>query len=57
VTLGRDDLTVAERDHGEAVSIMGTLQEEGAIEGTDRQTLDRIRKNLDGVRRELAARR
>ena len=54
-TLRRDDLTAAERDYAEAAAIMGKLQEEGAIEGTDRQTLERIRADLDRVRRELSA--
>ena len=54
-TLRRDDLIAAERDYAEAAALMGTLQEEGAIEGTDRQTFERIRADLDRVRRELAA--
>ena len=56
-TLRRDDLTAAERDYAEAASLMGKLQEEGAIEGTDRQTFERIRTELDSVRRELAGSR
>jgi serine/threonine protein kinase/tetratricopeptide (TPR) repeat protein len=51
----RDDLTAAERDYAEAAAIMGKLQEEGAIEGTDLSTLQRIRADLEAVRRELGA--
>ncbi len=36
---------------------MSKLQEEGAVEGTDRQTFERIRTELDSVRRELAGSR
>jgi hypothetical protein len=54
-TLRRDDLSSAERDYAEAAAIMAQLEEEGAIEGTDRQTFERIRTDLDRVRRELAA--
>jgi non-specific serine/threonine protein kinase/serine/threonine-protein kinase len=49
----RQDLTSAERDYTEAVGLMSQLQEEGAIAGTDQATLDRIRRDLDSVRREL----
>jgi tetratricopeptide (TPR) repeat protein len=50
----RSDMTAAERDYSEATALMSKLQDEGAIEGTDQATLDRIRKDLDRVRRELA---
>jgi non-specific serine/threonine protein kinase/serine/threonine-protein kinase len=53
----RDDLAAAERDFAEAEAIMGKLQEEGAIEGTDLATLQRIRKDLESVRRELGVAR
>ena len=56
-TLRREDLTAAERDYAEAASLMSKLQEEGAVEGTDRQTFERIRTELDSVRRELTGSR
>jgi eukaryotic-like serine/threonine-protein kinase len=50
----KDDLTSAERDYAEAAAIFGKLQQEGVIQGTDQETFDRIRTELDRVRRELA---
>jgi tetratricopeptide (TPR) repeat protein len=55
-TLRREDLTSAERDYAEAAAIFGTMQDEGLIEGTDRQTFERVRSDLDRVRKDLAAR-
>jgi eukaryotic-like serine/threonine-protein kinase len=55
-SLRREDLTAAERDYGEAAAIFGTMQDEGSIEGTDRQTFERVRADLDRVRQDLAAR-
>jgi non-specific serine/threonine protein kinase/serine/threonine-protein kinase len=54
-SLRREDLVAAERDYGEAAAILGRLQEQGLIEGTDRQTLERIRTDLDRVRQQLKA--
>jgi non-specific serine/threonine protein kinase/serine/threonine-protein kinase len=54
--LGREDLTAAERDYAEAAAIFGAMQDEGRIEGTDRETFERVRADLDRVRRDLAAR-
>ena len=51
-TLRPDDLAAAERDYAEAAEIMGKLQQEGAIQGTDLATFERIRKDLDSVRRQ-----
>jgi non-specific serine/threonine protein kinase/serine/threonine-protein kinase len=42
----RDDLAAAERDYAEAESLMARLEQEGAIGGTDRDTLERIRRDL-----------
>jgi tetratricopeptide (TPR) repeat protein len=53
----REDLTAAERDYAEAVSIMSELQSGGSIDGTDLDTLARVRKDLDGVRAELGGSR
>jgi non-specific serine/threonine protein kinase/serine/threonine-protein kinase len=45
-----DDLRAAERDYAEAVDILSTLQQEGAIEGTDVETLEKARKELTRIR-------
>jgi len=55
-SLRRDDLTAAERDYAEAVAIFGAMQDEGLIEGTDRQTFERVRADLDRVKQSLAKR-
>jgi serine/threonine protein kinase/tetratricopeptide (TPR) repeat protein len=52
----REDLMAAERDYAEAEAVMRRLQEEGAIEGTDLATLERIRGELETVRRAVRSR-
>ena len=47
-------LTAAERDYAEAAAIFGAMQDEGRIEGTDRETFERVRADLDRVRQNLA---
>jgi non-specific serine/threonine protein kinase/serine/threonine-protein kinase len=49
----REDLAAAERDFAEAVALMEQLMNQGALEGTDRKTLERVRADLDSVRRQL----
>lgn len=51
-----DDLRSAERDYAEALQIMTTLQEQGDIEGTDLETLEKARRELEAVRQEPARR-
>jgi len=46
------DLEAAERDYAESVAIFTALQKAGAIQGTDLQTLENNRKQLEQVRRE-----
>jgi tetratricopeptide (TPR) repeat protein len=43
----------AERDYAEAVNLLAKLQQEGAIQGTDVETLDSARKELDVIRARL----
>ena len=52
-----DDLTAAERDYAEAAGLMGKLQQEGAVDGTDRDTLERIRRDHERVRQLLLKQR
>jgi hypothetical protein len=48
----RSDLAAAERDYAEAVKLLTSLDQEGAIEGTDRETLENARKELARIREE-----
>jgi hypothetical protein len=49
----RDALAAAERDYAEAERLMARMEQEGAVDGTDRGTLERIRKDLESVRTKL----
>jgi non-specific serine/threonine protein kinase/serine/threonine-protein kinase len=49
-----DDLRAAERDYDEAVRLLESLKEQGAIEGTDLQSLDAARTELTKIRQQLA---
>jgi tetratricopeptide (TPR) repeat protein len=44
----------AERDYAEAVELLSKLQKEGSIQGTDVETLDSARKELDVIRSQRA---
>jgi non-specific serine/threonine protein kinase/serine/threonine-protein kinase len=44
------DLAAAERDYVEAIEVLSTLQQEGAIQGTDVETLEAARKELAAIR-------
>jgi tetratricopeptide (TPR) repeat protein len=46
------DLAAAERDYAESVAIYTELQQAGSIQGTDLETLENNRKQLETVRRE-----
>ena len=50
------DLTAAERDYAESVAIFTALQQSGAIQGTDLETLENNRRSLETVRSLLARR-
>ena len=50
---GPADLAAAERDYAESVEILTQLQKENAIQGTDVQTLENNRAELEKVRKEL----
>jgi non-specific serine/threonine protein kinase/serine/threonine-protein kinase len=49
---GPGDLAAAERDYAESVEILTLLQKENAIQGTDVQTLDNNRAELEKIRNE-----
>jgi eukaryotic-like serine/threonine-protein kinase len=50
----RDDLRAAERDYDEAVRLLETLKQQGAIEGTDLQSLEDARTELAKIRQQIA---
>jgi eukaryotic-like serine/threonine-protein kinase len=49
-----DDLRSAERDYDEAVRVLDALKEQGAIEGTDLQSLEEARTELARIREQIA---
>jgi tetratricopeptide (TPR) repeat protein len=50
---GPEDLAAAERDYAESVEILTKLQKENAIQGTDVQTLENNRAELEKIRKEI----
>ncbi|HEY8550676.1 MAG TPA: protein kinase [Vicinamibacterales bacterium] len=52
----QSDLAAAERDYGEAVERLEAMEREGAIGGTDRQTLESARAELTRIRGARAGR-
>ena len=51
---GSGNLRSAERDYDEAVRMLDALKEQGAIEGTDLQSLEQARTELARIREQIA---
>jgi hypothetical protein len=52
--VGFKEWSAAERDYAEAVELLSTLQRDGAIQGTDVETLESARRELRRIRGQLS---